>query len=91
MYPISFNERAALFYKITVVLQNCKGLLNIEPDVCSQAHVVSSSDETEAIDTKAEDISDVQKEQYSVPTINAEPEVGCMFVCLFLGTFQRCE
>jgi hypothetical protein len=80
MYPTSWDERAALFYNITVVLQNCKGLLNIEPGVCSQTHVVYSSDETETVDTKVEDISDVQKEQNPVSTINAEPEVGCMSV-----------
>jgi hypothetical protein len=77
--------------KIMVVLQNYADSLDIEGGSCNQTCVTSSCDGTEAIDVKAEGISAVQKEQDSMPTINAEPEVGCISVCLFLGTFHRCE
>jgi hypothetical protein len=77
--------------KIMVVLQNYTDSLDIKSGSCNQTCVTSSCERTEAIDIKAEDISDVQKEQDPGPTINAEPEVGCISVCLFLGTFHRCE
>jgi hypothetical protein len=73
-----------------VVLQNYTDSLDIEAGSCNQTCVTSSCDGTDAIDIKAEDISDVQKEQDPVPTLNAEPEVGCRSACL-LGTFRRCE
>jgi hypothetical protein len=77
--------------KIMVVLQSYTDSLDVEAGSCKQTCVTFSCDGTEAIDTKAEDISDVQKKQDPVPTINAEPEVGCISVCLLLGTFHRRE
>jgi hypothetical protein len=74
-----------------VVLQDYTDSLNIEAGSCNQTCVTSSCDGTEAIDIKTEDISDVEEEQDPMPTINAEPEVGCMSVCLFLSTFHRYE
>jgi hypothetical protein len=64
--------------KVTVVLQNCTDTLNIEPGLCNQTYVTSSCDGTDAIDVKAEDVSNVREEQDPVPTTNAKPEVCYM-------------
>jgi hypothetical protein len=71
--------------KDTMVLQNC---VNVKREVWGPFGEMypASHDANEAMNIKAEEVSDTEEEEDPVaitfPKIKAEPEVSCMYLCV---------
>jgi hypothetical protein len=67
-----------------LILQDSMDVLKVEPD---------SGDESEVIDIKVEDTTDVKQEEdpllITLPVSDTEHEVSCMSVCVLLKHFSQ--
>jgi hypothetical protein len=79
---ISCNETTAVTNTTTVVLQTCLDLEKDLPDFWSVTSPTSSHDANKFINTKSEEVSDVEEEEdpvpISFPQIKGEHEVSCV-------------